>query len=75
VSVDVPVTDRAAYRFVADEYAANHPRWDNGILSVDLDGPVRSGASGSEVRRFLGARSTAVRTTMTRLEQLLTDTS
>jgi hypothetical protein len=73
VSVDVPVTDRAAYCFVADEYASNHPRWDNGIsASTSM---VRSGASGSEVRRFLGARSTAVRTTMTRLEQLLTDTS
>ena len=54
VSVDVPVAPAEAYGFVADGYAQNHPRWDEGIVRVDLAGPVRPGARGSEVRRFLG---------------------
>ena len=54
VCVDVPLDTPAAYGFVADGYAANHPRWDAGIVRVDLAGPVVEGARGSEVRRFLG---------------------
>ena len=54
VSVDVPLDPGAVYGFVADRYAENHPRWDAGIVRVDLAGPVRPGIRGSEVRRFLG---------------------
>lgn len=54
VSVTVPVDPAGAFAFVADGYAANHPRWDPGIVRVDLEGPVGPGVRGSEVRRFLG---------------------
>lgn len=63
-SVEVPVAPDVAYRFIAEDYAANHPRWDAGIQRVDLPGPVALGARGSEVRRFLG------RETSTRFEVL-----
>jgi hypothetical protein len=56
-SVEVPVGAAAAYRFIAENYAANHARWDAGIQRVDLPGPVVPGARGSEVRRFLGRKS------------------
>ena len=58
-SVEVPVEPTAAYRFIAENYAANHPRWDAGIQRVHLSGPVAPGARGSEVRRFLGRESTS----------------
>lgn len=58
VSVEVPASPEAVYRFIADEYAVNHSRWDEGIVGVDLDEPVRPGACGREVRRFLGIRGT-----------------
>ena len=54
VAVTVPVPPAAAFAFVADGYAENHPRWDTGIVRADLATPVRPGARGSEVRRFLG---------------------
>ncbi len=58
-SVEVPVGPTAAYRFIAENYAANHPRWDAGIQHVNLPNPVAAGARGSEVRRFLGRESTS----------------
>ena len=60
VSVDVAAAPEAVYRFVADEYADNHPRWDADIVAVQLDGLVRAGARGCETRRF-GPRAVTTR--------------
>jgi hypothetical protein len=57
-SVVTRADPEVAYAFVADGSAVNHPRWDAGIVRVDLAGPVVPGARGSEVRRFLGREST-----------------
>lgn len=67
VSVDIAVPPESVYRFIADDYAVNHPRWDPGIVHVDLDGPVRPGVRGRETRRFLG------RTSTTRFEALVAE--
>lgn len=67
VRVRTPVDPATAYRFVADGYADNHPRWDDDVVAVHLDGPVRPGVRGSEVRRFLGRDRT------TRFEVLAAD--
>ena len=56
--VDIAAPPEEVYGFVADGYAANHPRWDEGIVAVDVQGPVQPGARGSESRRFLGRTST-----------------
>lgn len=57
-SVDVDVPPEDVYRFIADGYAENHPRWDAGIVAVELEDLVQAGARGSESRRFLGRAST-----------------
>ena len=56
VEVDVPPED--VYAFIADGYAVNHPRWDAGIVAVELEDLVQPGTRGSECRRFLGRTST-----------------
>ena len=46
-----PVAD--VFRFVAEDYLTNHPKWAPGVVSLHLEGtgPVAAGTRGREVRR------------------------
>ncbi len=57
VTVKKPVQD--VFKFIAVDYAQNHPKWDTRCISTELTskGPMAVGATGKEVRNEMGKKT------------------
>lgn len=61
-SIEIERSPESVYRFVAEDFACNYPRWSPEVktLEINTKGPLRVGSIGRQVRVDQGRRTESV---------------
>lgn len=61
-SIEIERSPESVYRFVAEDFAQNYPRWSPEVkeLKIATDGPLKVGTMGRQVRIDQGRRTESV---------------
>ena len=61
-SIEIERSPESVYRFVAEDFARNYPRWSPEVktLQINTEGPLRVGSIGRQVRVDQGRRTESV---------------
>ena len=61
-SIDIERSPESVYRFIAEDFAQNYPRWSPEVktLQITTEGPLRVGSVGRQVRVDQGRRTESV---------------